>query len=232
MSPAKRALVVGNTDGVGLALTRRLLADGWTVAGVSRRPSPLGTPPGYRHAVADVATAEYAVALRELLASAGSFDVCVYCAGTGELLDLDNLAGEARVFSVNLLGAATTAEIVLPSMIAARRGHFVALSSIGDRVSPAAPSYAASKAGLSSYLEGLALPLRARGVSITNVRLGFVDTKMARSKVRPFMMTAERAVDVVTHCLRRRPARFTYPRRMAALVWLSNLAVAVRLWFS
>jgi NAD(P)-dependent dehydrogenase (short-subunit alcohol dehydrogenase family) len=231
MSPARRALVIGNTDGIGLALTRRLLGDGWTVAGVSRRASPLGTTPGYGHAVADVCTAEYPVTLRALVASEGPFDVCVYCAGTGDLLDLDDLAGEARVFSVNLLGAVTTAEIVLPAMIAAGRGHFVGLSSIGDGVSPAAPSYSASKAGLSSYLEGLALPLRARGVSITNVRLGFVDTKMAKSKVRPFMMTTERAVDVIARCLRRRPVRLTYPRRMAAVVWLSNLFLGARLRF-
>jgi NAD(P)-dependent dehydrogenase (short-subunit alcohol dehydrogenase family) len=41
MPPARRALVVGNSDGIGLALTKRLLADGWTVVGLSRRPSPL-----------------------------------------------------------------------------------------------------------------------------------------------------------------------------------------------
>ncbi len=232
MSHAKRALVIGNTDGVGLALTRRLLGEGWAVAGVSRRASPLGTPAGYRHAIADVATAEYAPALRALLASDGPFDVCVYCAGTGDLLDPDDLAGEARVFSVNLLAAVTTAELVLPSMIAAGRGHFVGLSSIGDGVSAAAPSYTASKAGLSSYLHGMALALRPRNVSITNVRLGFVDTKMAKSKVRPFMMTADRAAGVIAHCLRRRPARFTYPKRMAALVWLANLIVSARLWLT
>ena len=48
-------------------------------------------------------------------------------------------------------------------MIAARRGHLVGLSSNGDGVSSTAPSYAASKAGLSSYLGGLTLALRPRG---------------------------------------------------------------------
>jgi hypothetical protein len=71
---------------------------------------------------------------------------------------------------------------------------------------------------------------------VTNVRLGFVDTKMAkspsRSKTRPFMMTTERAVDVITRCLRRRPIRITYPLRMAALVWMSNLVLSARLWFA
>lgn len=232
MSFTKRALVVGNTDGIGLALTRRLLGDGWAVAGVSRRPSPLGETAGYRHTVADVGTAEYPLTLRAMLASEAPFDVCVYCAGVGDLLDTNALAGEPRVFGVNLLGAVETAVIVLPTMVAAGRGHFIGLSSIGDRISVDAPSYSASKAGLSSYLEGLALALRPRGVRVTNLRFGFVDTKMAKAKARPFMMTTDRAVDVIARCLRRRPARFTYPRRLAALVWLSNLVLSVRLWLA
>jgi len=130
----------------------------------------------------------------------------VYCAGVGDLLDANDLSGEPRVFAVNLLGAVETATAILPSMMAAGRGHFIGLSSIGDQRSLDAPSYSASKAGLSSYLEALALALRSRGVMVTNLRLGFVDTKMAKAKVRPFMMTTERAVDVIAHCLRRRPA--------------------------
>jgi len=232
MSPAKRALVVGNTDGIGLALTRRLLGEGWAVAGISRRASPLAETAGYQHTIADVATAEYPVALRTVLASAGPFDVCVYCAGIGHPLDANDLPRDVRVLRVNLLGAAETAALVLPSMLSAGRGHFVGLSSIGDGVWPEAASYAASKAGLSSYLAGLALGLRSRGVQITNVRFGFVDTKMAKARARPFMITTERAVDMIERCLRRRPARFTYPKRTAALAWLVNLYFSVRLWFA
>jgi NAD(P)-dependent dehydrogenase (short-subunit alcohol dehydrogenase family) len=136
------------------------------------------------------------------------------------------------VLRVNLLGAAETLAILLPSMMAAGRGHFVGLSSIGDGIWPDAASYAASKAGLSSYLGGLALGLRSRGARITNLRFGFVDTKMAKARTRPFMITTERAVDVIQRCLRRRPARYTYPKRMAALAWLANLFIAVRLWFT
>jgi NAD(P)-dependent dehydrogenase (short-subunit alcohol dehydrogenase family) len=232
MATPGRALIVGNTDGIGLALTRRLLADGWTVAGLSRRASPVGEASGYRHTVADVSTADYQRALQMLLVSQGSFDVCVYCAGIGELLDVNQLVGEAQVFRVNLVGAVATAAAVLTPMIAAGRGHFVGLSSIGDGVSPQAPSYAASKAGLSSYLEGMALALRPSGVRVTNLRLGFVDTKMAKSKPRPFIVTTERAVEIILRCLQHRPARFSYPKRMAVLAWLLSLFTSIRLWFA
>jgi NAD(P)-dependent dehydrogenase (short-subunit alcohol dehydrogenase family) len=229
MASSGRAFIVGNTDGIGLALTRRLLRDGWSVVGLSRRASPVEDA-GYRHAVADVSAGDYRPTLQSFLTREGPFDVCVYCAGIGELLDVNDLAGDAGVFRVNLIGAVETAAAVLPPMIAAGRGHFIGLSSIGDGVWSDAPSYAASKAGLSSYLEGMALALRSRGVRVTNLRLGFVDTKMAKSKRRPFMITTERAVEVILKCLRRRPARLTYPKRMAALVWLLQLITSVRLW--
>ena len=37
----KRALLIGNSDGIGLALTEALLAQDWQVTGISRSPSPL-----------------------------------------------------------------------------------------------------------------------------------------------------------------------------------------------
>lgn len=44
----KIALLIGNTDGIGLAATRRLLGEGWRVTGVSRSPSRLEDG-GYEH---------------------------------------------------------------------------------------------------------------------------------------------------------------------------------------
>ncbi len=41
MLSGRRVLVVGNSDGIGLALTKCLLADGWTVVGLSRRSKRL-----------------------------------------------------------------------------------------------------------------------------------------------------------------------------------------------
>jgi short-subunit dehydrogenase len=230
---ATRALVVGNSDGIGLAATRRLLARGWAVTGVSRSASPIDDA-SYDHSVVDVAAPEYAERLRALQAHRGPFDLCVYCAGIGELLTAElDLAADSQVFRVNLLGAVHTAQVVLPAMIAAGRGHFVALSSLADELpSAAAPSYAASKAGLSSYLGGLALALRRRGVFVSNVRFGFVDTKMAKAAVKPALLTVEQAADVVMRCIDKRPARVTAPWRMAAVVRVVRWALSLKLLFS
>ncbi|MCX5742898.1 MAG: SDR family NAD(P)-dependent oxidoreductase, partial [Proteobacteria bacterium] len=172
------ALVVGASTGIGAALARGLVESGWTVVGLARGPAAFAHD-AYRHVVADVCAADY----REVLAAAcdGAIELCVYCAGIGHELDLPTMAHEVDVFATNLVGFARTAEVVLPPMIAARKGHLIGLSSQADRlIDRTAPSYAASKAGLSAYLEGLALAARPHVVAVTNVRFGFVDTAMAK----------------------------------------------------
>ena len=64
--------MVGNSDGIGLATTKRLLAAGWDIIGISRSESPIKHST-YYHRVADVGTREYPNMLEELL-SEDSFD--------------------------------------------------------------------------------------------------------------------------------------------------------------
>ena len=224
----RHAIIIGNTDGIGLALTERLLADGWAVTGLSRRPATVEHE-RYGHVAADVTAPEYPAELTGALAAAGRLDLCVYAAGVGDLLDLDDLGAQTRAIEVNLLGAARTVEVVVPRMLAAGGGHLIGLSSLADAViTPEAPGYAASKAGMTSYLIGLGAAVRPRGVAVSTVRFGFVDTKLAKGPVKPMMITVDRAVDVLMRCVRRRPAVVSYPRRMALLT--TALAPVARLW--
>ena len=213
----KRALLIGNSDGIGLAATRRLLAAGWDVIGASRSASPIANA-AYYHEVADVSDAGYSDLLARLVAR-GPVDLCIYFAGIGEVLDPLDMSGEAKVIEVNLIGMVRTAAAVIPSMVRRGQGHFIGLSSLADELlSAEAPSYHASKAGFSNYLGGLALALRPKGVSVTNVRFGFVDTKMAKGDVRPFMMSVDRAVDHLQECISKRPMSYTAPRIAIPLV--------------
>jgi len=227
-SLTRHVLLIGNSDGIGLHSTRRLLDRGWRVTGVSRRASPI-VHASYRHHVLDVSDRDYADRLRVIVAQ-DPVDTCIYCAGIGCQVDPRDLREDVHVFEVNLMGALRTAEVIVPAMVAAGCGHMVVLSSQADvLVARPAPSYAASKAGMSSYFEGLGLTLRRHGVAVSNLRLGFVDTKLARAPMRPFMYTLDQAVDVVERVLAKRPLRFTRPFSMALLVhvlaWLSRWRV-------
>lgn len=228
----RTALVIGNSDGIGLALTRALLEQGWRVTGISRSGSVVESP-NYEHHVLDVCAEEYATRLAAVALGLGEITLCVYCAGIGEFLDLNDMTPEARVLRTNLLGAVITAQCVVPAMVTRGAGQFIGLSSQADRwVDGRAPSYAASKAGLSSYLEGLALACRERGVFVTNLRLGFVDTKMAKSAQKPFLLSSAQAVQRILFCIETRPMRDTYPKRMAVLLWFLGSLRSLRWLFS
>ena len=74
-----------------------------------------------------------------------------------------------------------------------------------------AAAYGGSKAGMTAYLRGLRKALRKWGIRVSAVRLGFVDTKMAKSPVRPMMISADRAAEIIVDVIRRGPAVKTYP---------------------
>lgn len=182
------ALIIGNSDGIGLSLTRELLKQGWKIVGISRSESSIQET-SYEHVVADVRDHDYPLKLKSILKKGEPPDLCVFCAGIGELLDVSNMEREVSIFEVNLLGMVKTASSVIPLMVEKGNGHFIGLSSVADELwSSEAPSYHASKAGCSNYLEGLALALHQHGVYVSNIRFGFVDTKMAKGDVKPFMI--------------------------------------------
>lgn len=228
----KTILVVGNSDGIGLAVTRALVARGDRVVGISRRPSPFGAT-NLRHEVRDVTAPDFASLVEHLAREHGGFDACVYCAGIGSALALPDVSNESRVFEVNLVGMVRTMQALVPEWLANQRGHFVGLSSIADDIyNPGAPSYSGSKAGFSNYLISLGLKLRPLGVAVTNVRFGFVDTKMAKSPRKPMMMTADAAAAHVLRCLDTRPLQLTAPKLIGFLIHLMRCVQSVRVWMT
>lgn len=224
----RKAMLVGNSDGIGLAATRRLLSDGWEIVGVSRSESPIVNQ-SYQHRVADVSDADYSTIIDELVLK-NSFQLCIYFVGIGELLDPLDMRDEVKIIDVNLTGMVRTAAAVVPDMVKKGRGHFVGVSSLADELlSAEAPSYHASKAGFSNYLGGLALALKPKGVHVTNVRFGFVDTKMAKGDVKPFMMTVEKAVDHIETCVSTKPVTYTSPKIAIPLIKLRKLMMKLGL---
>lgn len=213
----QKALIIGNSDGIGLATTKRLLAAGWDITGISRSESPI-TSTNYHHRVADVSNSKYSEILNEMLLD-GPFELCIYFVGIGELFDPLNMIDEPKVIDVNLTGMIRTAAGVIPQMVKHGRGHFIGISSLADELlSAEAPSYHASKAGFSNYLGGLALALKPKGVHVTNVRFGFVDTKMAKGNIKPFMMSVEKAVDHLQACISKKPVCYTAPKAVIPLI--------------
>lgn len=234
---SKHALLIGNSDGIGRRLTQRLLDQGWRVSGLSRSPSSVRHD-AYTHEVCNVRADGYRDKLSAVDAR-DAVDLCVYCAGIGEALTPDalgqgDLAFERHTFEVNLMGAIHAFEIVGGAMLRRDTGHFIALSSLADATAaPSTPSYNASKAGMSVWFESLGLTIpKGSGVAVTNVRFGFVDTKMAKAPATPFKLSVDQAVDILLRAIDKRPLRVSRPRMMVLLVglwrWLNQWKIRLR----
>jgi short-subunit dehydrogenase len=157
-------------------------------------------------------------------------DICIYFAGIGEPLNWNNLSNETKVFEVNLMGAVITTELVLSKFYQQGFGHFIGLSSVADMcISPEAPSYSASKVGISWYWEGLGLSNKKSKIKISNIRFGFVDTKMAKSPVKPFLLTIEKASSFVIDVLKNPRLRATKPIAIVPIMWFLQILNRLRI---
>lgn len=131
------------------------------------------------------------------------------------------------MFRVNVEGVLNTIEPVLPALLERGRGHLALMSSLaGFRGMPTAPGYTASKAAVRAYGEGLRGKLMADGVAVSVICPGFVKTPMtdANEFPMPFLMTPERAADIIRRGLDRRAARIAFPLR---LYWIVRLMAAL-----
>ncbi|MBA3614295.1 MAG: SDR family oxidoreductase [Nitrospirales bacterium] len=228
----QKILLIGNSDGIGAAVTRALIARGEHVVGLSRSPSPLD-PDGPRHIVQDIAAPEYPQILETLLAEEGSFDACIFCAAIGSRLALPDLSQEARVVEVNFTSMVRTLAALTPGWLERGQGHFIGLSSLADDFYNAdSPSYTASKASFSNYLVSMALKLRSHGVYVTNIRFGFVDTKLPKASWKPLMMTADQAAAHVIRCLQSKPMQLSVLKLAGLAVHGLRWMQSMRIWWS
>ena len=80
------ALLIGNSDGIGLKVTEALIARGYRVVGISRSRSSIDHE-RYKHHVCEVQNPDYDSILRSVLKTHHPIDVCLYCVGIGEFLE-------------------------------------------------------------------------------------------------------------------------------------------------
>lgn len=131
-----------------------------------------------------------------------------------------------RIFDVNLYGVLNTIDPILPRMTARGRGQIALMSSLaGFRGWPGAPAYAASKAAVRSFGEGLGGAMARRGVLISVICPGFVESRMTAVNTfpMPFLMSAEKAAEIIARGLARGKTRIAFPWPVYAFVWLGAL---------
>lgn len=225
----RHILITGASSGIGAALARRYASPGMRLALAGRDSERLGevtTDCRDRGAVAageriDVTDAS---AMRHWIESADDtapLDLVIANAGVGEPgPESEEVA--RRIFAVNLDGVLNTCLPTIERMRARGTGQFAIMSSLaGYRGLADAPAYCASKAAVKSLGEGWRGALSGRGIRVSVICPGFVETRMtAQNKFRmPFLMSAERAAEIIARGLAADRPRISFPLPMVLAVW-------------
>ena len=194
-SPQKVALVTGAARGIGLAVAKRFLAEGWCVALLDIEGELLwksvealaaaGHTLGL-HCVSDAKAVASAVA--EIERRFGRLDALVNNAGVAVFAPLLETSDDdwKRVLEVNLTGPFLCTKAAAPLMREHGGGAIVNITSISAvRASTLRSAYGTSKAGLAHLTKQLAVELASLGIRVNGVAPGPVETAMAKAVHTP-----------------------------------------------
>jgi NAD(P)-dependent dehydrogenase (short-subunit alcohol dehydrogenase family) len=191
-SSHKAALVTGAARGIGLAVAKRFLAEGWRVALLDILGDVLEkSVAGLNEADATLAltcdvsdTDAVASALAKIERRFGRLDALINNAGVAVFTPVMETsdADWERVLAVNLTGPFLCTKAAVPLMRKHGGGAIVNITSIsGLRASTLRSAYGTSKAGLAHLTKQLAVELAELGIRVNGVAPGPVDTAMAKA---------------------------------------------------
>ena len=227
------AIVFGATSGIGKQLANYLVADGYKVAITGRRLQKLNTikttkPNRYFVWENDVQNVENTeVVFKQIVEEFGSIDLVIHCSGIGyENPELD-WQKEQDTIKTNVLGATRIYDLAINLFKTQGFGHLVSISSIaslrGNRHSPA---YFASKAFQVNYLESLYFKtkeIKGGKVFVTDIRPGFVDTRMALGEGIFWMASLEKASKQIYSAITRTNRRVYISKRWILIAWVLKI---------
>jgi 3-oxoacyl-[acyl-carrier protein] reductase len=185
------AVITGGTRGIGLAVAKRLTADGYDVlltykgdaeVAEAAKRELAGSGRQVEVLAANIATADGAgSAIESAMQQLGRLDVLINNAGITRdtLLMRMNDNDWDDVLTTNLKGAFLTSKAAIRPMLRQRSGRIVNISSVVGQVGNAGQAnYAAAKAGLIGFTKSLAKEVGSRGITVNAIAPGFIATRM------------------------------------------------------
>lgn len=249
------ALITGASAGIGEALARLFAREGAAVALLARRGDRLACLAeelSRAHGVqalplaCDVTCdAEVTAAVRRAVERLGRLDVVVANAGFGvggHALQL-SLDDYRRQMETNVFGVLRVVYAALPELLA-RRGSLAIVGSVNGHVAlPGTAPYAMSKFAVRALAETLRYDLAPRGVCVTHISPGFIDTEIRRvdnqgrlhlDRADPvpawLRMPAQTAAAQIADAIHRRRAEKVLTRLGALAVWLEHNLPSLMAW--
>ena len=214
MAEDRAAVVTGASSGIGLAVARALIEDGYGVALAARRADrleELAQELGERAlpVPTDVSRRDEVQNLVERAAERfGRIDVAVTAAGVLRDAPLEQI-GEAEweeTMGTNLKGTYLVAQAALPHLRAGR-GYLITVSSVSGTFGQAGgTAYNASKWAVRGFTQSVLQEVRGDGVRATAICPGRVATPMLGARADdPDLLVPEDVADAVRWLLSLRP---------------------------
>jgi short-subunit dehydrogenase len=230
------ALITGASRGIGAATARELGRRGYTLALAARSSDALARLTGELARAGcpalpiptDLCQPDQVRRLAQrAVEHFGQIDVLINNAGIGGggvVAKVTDAMVDAQL-ATNLLAPITLTRLLLPDMLARRRGAIIFVASVVGHIGlPTAALYGGTKFGLRGFAIGLRREVAARGVNVAIVSPGFIDTNM--TKTRRFVPKAppERVACVIADQIERPRREVVVPGYYRLFIWLDRAA--------
>jgi short-subunit dehydrogenase len=235
---ARSIVITGASSGIGRALALQYATKGVTLGLLGRHQQRLDDVAmacrekgaGVSTALIDVRSAAQLEAW--LLAFDAATPIALLFANAGIMggappgADLEVPEIGRALIETNVIGVLNTVYGILPRMIERQAGQIAIVSSLAGFIPLAdAPSYGASKAAVLSFGLALRSLVHESGVKVNVVCPGYVQTAMTAQEhgQKPFLMSAERAAELIANGLIRDKAIIAFPRGFTFLTRIGAL---------
>ncbi|MGK3204116.1 SDR family oxidoreductase [Amycolatopsis sp. MEPSY49] len=239
MTVRQNILITGASSGLGEGMARQFAAKGRNLALCARRTDRLETlsreltaaHPGIKVVTRKLDVTDHDsvfTVFEEFRAELGSLDRVIVNAGLGkgQPVGKGRFDANRQTLEVNFVAAAAQIEAAVGIFREQGAGHLAVVSSFSAiRGLPGnLTAYAASKAGISAFVDGTRLELKRKGIAVTDVRPGYIESEMNdRIGRNPLLAKAESGARALVKAIEAEPRRAYVP----AWPWVP-LSVAMR----
>lgn len=208
----KKIIIVGASSGIGREIACKYVVNGNRVGITGRRENLLNElkekyPNQIFVSCFDVMENENQQKIRQLIHELGGLDLLIYNSGYGDISKELSWEIENATTKTNVNGFVEIVSYAFNYFVEQGYGQIAITSSVAAvRGNSWAPAYSASKAFMSNYAEGLNIKGRRlkKDVVITDIRPGFIDTKMAKSNGLFWVIPKEKAAEEIIKAIKKR----------------------------
>jgi short-subunit dehydrogenase len=224
---ASRVWIIGGSTGIGAALAKAYLEEGyevWVSARSKERLSMFAESIGCQFIPLDVTDRDSCISAWTAICQEAIPDKVIISSGTHQEMPVTNFNAENcnTLMQVNYFGVVYLLEAILPTYLKSGGQIGVIASLAGYRGLPYASSYGASKAAVINLCESLRVELEDSNVDLRLINPGFVKTPLTDKNQfqMPSLISPEQAAAEIVKGLKGRGFEIRFPKLFAATLAL------------